>query len=146
MRDSLCGKSPCPRICVRVCHCPAGLARSRELAGMSRNRRLAVRGKGGVSPSLTPEYQEQVEFVSQARHYFGAINQPERRKFPRFYPTHNYRQAKPPFGHALKFVSTWSLLMAFLVFMCLVLTWGVITYGPSLTPSYEVPNVITKEY
>jgi len=48
MIKSLCGRFPCPGICERVCHCPAGLERSHFLAGAYRNRRLAVRG--GLRP------------------------------------------------------------------------------------------------
>jgi len=40
MAYSLCGKNPCPRICLRVCHCPAGLERSRMLNHQAQARRL----------------------------------------------------------------------------------------------------------
>lgn len=42
---SPCGKQSCPYICVRVCHCPAGLARMRELLALARNKREALHAK-----------------------------------------------------------------------------------------------------
>ena len=35
----LCGRKRCPRICERVCHCPAGRARARELLNLHRANR-----------------------------------------------------------------------------------------------------------
>ena len=69
MLRSLCGHYPCPRICVRVCHCPAGLARSRELLGMYRNRRLVLRSGLRPQGGLPPERWPEVEVISEARSY-----------------------------------------------------------------------------
>jgi hypothetical protein len=39
----LCGRLECPRMCSRVCHCQAGLRRSRRLLAERARRRFAVR-------------------------------------------------------------------------------------------------------
>ena len=43
MSQSLCGVSPCPRTCVRVCHCPAGRARASLLLAQQAVRRFQRR-------------------------------------------------------------------------------------------------------
>ena len=43
MSQSLCGVSPCPRTCVRVCHCPAGRARASRLLAQQAVRRFQLR-------------------------------------------------------------------------------------------------------
>lgn len=67
MVSSLCGKRSCPSICVRVCHCPAGLARSHWLAGMLRNKREMSRPRASLSPALSPAREYDSEFESETR-------------------------------------------------------------------------------
>lgn len=67
MKETLCGKRKCPGLCQRVCHCPAGLERSRELLGMLRNRREMSRPRASLYSLFPPERWSRVEFVSQAR-------------------------------------------------------------------------------
>ena len=67
MLTSLCGQRYCQHICSRVCHCPAGLARSHELLGMYRNRRLVSGPRASPPAPLTPEYQAEVEAPSEPR-------------------------------------------------------------------------------
>jgi hypothetical protein len=42
----LCGRLECPRVCSRVCHCEAGLRRSRASLAEQARRRFAVRANG----------------------------------------------------------------------------------------------------
>jgi len=46
MRCSLCRQSVCQYLCVRAQHCPAGLARQRQLLAAYQLRRLARRMGG----------------------------------------------------------------------------------------------------
>ena len=41
-QPGLCGRLACPRICTRVCHCPAGLRRSRARLAAQAARRFRV--------------------------------------------------------------------------------------------------------
>jgi hypothetical protein len=43
LEPGLCGRLECPRICSRVCHCEAGLRRSRVRLAEQARRRFAVR-------------------------------------------------------------------------------------------------------
>jgi hypothetical protein len=43
LEPGLCGRLECPRICSRVCHCPAGLRRSRAKLAEQARRRFAVK-------------------------------------------------------------------------------------------------------
>lgn len=116
---SSCGRRSCPGVCARVCHCPAGLARSREQFAMYRNRRLALRF--GLRPAGGPPRQrwEDVEFLPPVKHDFGALNslrpahhvkspnlEPGRNqvtkglepgRIRRTYPTHDWDIQKPFF-------------------------------------------------
>lgn len=67
MESSLCGKQSCPRVCVRVCHCPAGLARSRWLLGMLRNRREMSRDRALSHPTISPPVEYDSEYESGDR-------------------------------------------------------------------------------
>ena len=62
-----CGQKYCPRICSRVCHCPAGLARSKELLAMYRNKRLMSKPMASPALPLTAEYQAKIEAPSEPR-------------------------------------------------------------------------------
>lgn len=42
LQPGLCGRLECPRVCSRVCHCEAGLRRSRALLAQQAQRRYAV--------------------------------------------------------------------------------------------------------
>jgi len=42
LQPGLCGRQECPRICSRVCHCPAGLRRSRARLAAQAVRRYRV--------------------------------------------------------------------------------------------------------
>ena len=43
LQPGLCGRLECPRMCVRVCHCEAGLRRGRVLLAERAWRRFAVK-------------------------------------------------------------------------------------------------------
>ena len=43
LQPGLCGRLECPRVCSRVCHCEAGLRRSRARLAEQARRRFAVR-------------------------------------------------------------------------------------------------------
>jgi len=67
VQTALCGKQSCPSICVRVCHCPAGLARSHQLAAAYRNRRVMSKPRASPAVPLSPAYQAKVEAPSEPR-------------------------------------------------------------------------------
>lgn len=121
MLSSLCGHSPCPSICVRVCHCPAGQARVHWLWLLRRGYRVG----DPVHPWQKKWYH------------------PDENKPKRFYPTHNWKQ-QPVYGtSSLKLWASPAILSIILVFMSIVIGLGLLIYGPSLHPYYEVPNIIT---
>lgn len=80
------------------------------------------------------------QLPSPVKHDFGILNEPERKKPRHFYPTHNYRQAKPPYSRNLKFLTSWAILTATLILISLVLLWGRVINGPNLVPDYETEN------
>jgi hypothetical protein len=43
LQPGLCGRLECPRMCARVCHCEAGLRRSRRLLAERAMRRFALK-------------------------------------------------------------------------------------------------------
>ena len=61
----------------------------------------------------------------------------------KFCPTHNWHFQRPLFTKPLSQITVFPMLITILVFMALVLTWGLLTYGPSLTPSYQAPSSST---
>lgn len=64
LEPGLCGARQCPRICSRVCHCEAGLRRSRAQMAKQAARRFAIKAnrrqetvcdqinKAGLCPSI----------------------------------------------------------------------------------------------
>ncbi|KKL05090.1 hypothetical protein LCGC14_2609520 [marine sediment metagenome] len=69
MKKSLCGKSSCPEACVRVCHCPIGLVRSRELFAMYRNRREMSRPRTLADRPYPSGVDPDTGEISEARAY-----------------------------------------------------------------------------
>lgn len=112
---------------------------------MQRNRREMSRPRASLSSPLSPEYQAQVEFISEARHNFGVLNQPQHGKPSQFYPTHNYRQSAPLYGRILKLNTSWTILVAFLIFMALVIAFGLHISGGDFVPGYEPPAIYQRE-
>lgn len=133
----LCGKRSCPRVCVRVCHCPAGLARSRQLLAMQRNRREMSQPRTFRLSALSPDYLAKVDFTSEARHHFGVLNQPKHKHLAEHYPTHNYHYAALPFTRVLRPFTSFALLIGFMVALTIVLVTGYILNGANLVPHYE---------
>lgn len=124
MPVSLCGKSPCPGICERVCHCPAGLARSHWLAGLYRNRRLVL--KRGSSPSL---------IESEAR--------PHQREH---YPISKAKQEAVPYTRNLKPYTSAAVLAGLLLFMGIVVLIGITLNDGDFAPGYEPPRTYYQEW
>ena len=141
MEVSLCHRYPCPGICVRVCHCPAGLVRSHQLLGMLRNRREFSRPRPSRHFGLPPERWPEVEFIPQARHNSGILNQPEHKKPTRYLPTRHDEYAAPSFSRNLKWLTSRAILIGFVVLMSVVIAWGFIENGPNLVPHYD-PNPV----
>lgn len=139
MTVSLCGKQPCPRICIRVCHCPAGLARSHELAGMYRNRREISRGRASRLLPSSEARQSQVEFIPEAQHNFQLLNQPQHRKQLLTFPTRYERQTPPPYTKNLKLQTSTAFLIALLIFTAIVVGIGLYISQGDFTPNYEPP-------
>ena len=140
MKTSLCGKNPCPGICSRVCHCPAGLARSRQLAGMLRNRRLALRSGLRTQGGLPPEQWAEVEFISQTRHNFGVLHQPNRKKPSQDYPTHIEPKPSVPYTSWAKQWLAPVSVSVILAIMGLVVFFGIVANQGNFAPGYEPPQ------
>lgn len=143
---SLCGKSPCPRLCQRVCHCPAGLARSHELAGMYRNRREKSKPRASLLFLFPRERWHEVEFISQSRHNFGVLNQPQHKKPSRLLPTHNYRQQSVPYTRQFKPFTSIIFTTIILLIMGLVVFFGVLANDGDFCPGYEPPPIYHQEW
>jgi len=101
---SLCGRRSCPGVCSRVCHCPAGLERSRQQFAQYRNKLLAVRQ--GLRPQVAVAVDCDPEFApeSQTRACCGVLNQPEHKRPPRFYRTHYVPDELAPSGIIWDFI------------------------------------------
>ena len=179
-----CGQKYCPRICSRVCHCPAGLARSRQLAGMLRNRRLALRSGLRTQGGLPPERWAEVEAPSEPRspfdilrskvmtsanwyrwhanctpsqayklswaewkqvripdrHNFGVLNQPNRKKPSRDYPTHIEPKPSVPYTSWAKQWLAPVSVSVILAIMGLVVFFGIVANQGNFAPGYEPPQ------
>lgn len=146
MLETLCGLRSCPSICQRVCHCPAGLARSHELLGMLRNSREMSKSRASLYSVFPPERWGGVEFIPEARLNFGVLNQPEHGRPSQFYPTHNYRQAPVPYTRQLKSYTAWAFLTGLLVFMGIVILLGLAINGGDFVPDYEPPQIYFQEW
>lgn len=143
MKDSLCGKKKCPGICIRVCHCQAGLARSKELLGMLRNRREMPGVETSLYSLFPPERWHEVEFQYEARHQSGVFNQPEHKKPPRFYHTHFEPKKVVPYTRALKPLLSWAFVTGLFVFIGIVILLGLAINGGDFAPGYEPPQIYT---
>lgn len=88
---SLCGRRRCHRTCERVCHCPAGRARARELLNLQRLKRSHRRLAAGE-----PELQEllrQSLLQQNQRDYHRRYGRPKQ------FPVHRQDISKPrPFN------------------------------------------------
>jgi len=135
MESSLCGRSPCPQICVRVCHCEAGLARSRWLLARQKEKRELSRTRAASKPRKAPAW------LKASSSLLGALfGQHIGRKETQRRGTAALRKKAPTLGLSCNF------LIATLLLLALVLAWGYLQYGSSLTPVYKAENVITYDY
>ena len=143
---SLCGQSPCPRVCTRVCHCPAGLLRSREQFAMYRNRREISQTRVSPYRPVPPGENPITGEISQTRHYLGQLkegvlyNLIGAKKYPVSHKPTKY------VNRCLKPLASWAILTGFLAFMSIVILIGLLVYGPSLSPTYEIEPVYTPPY
>lgn len=149
MTESLCGRSHCGHLCSRVCHCPAGMERIHYLWLLRRVERGQYLKPATTPPvsSLKPDpisrpcplgVNPMTGEILEVGHGACSLNQPQHKKPSRHLPTHSYRQAAPPFGRVLKPVTVWAFLAGFLVFMTLVLTFGLIAgSGTLIHPTRE---------
>ena len=94
MKRSLCGHHPCPGICSRVCHCPAGLARVRWLYLLRRGYRGGSETRASPQSLFPRERWHEVEFSPQKKHPYYALNAPESLTVPHTCPTHNWEISK----------------------------------------------------
>lgn len=140
MSNSLCGENSCPRICVRVCHCPAGLARSRTLLGMQRNRREMSRARASPHPVLSRAREYDDEFTPEALHNPGTLNYPGHSGPIRHFPTHDWKQAN---SYGQKGLGTFSSTASFiwlLLFMSIVVLIGITLNGGNFIQGYTPPE------
>jgi len=135
VKASLCGRYPCPGICERVCHCPAGLERVDWLW-------LLRRGYRGRSEARTASPPPSPPSVNTS----DTLNQPRQKRPPKFYRTHNDKQAAVPYTRNLKPFASAIILTALLAFMGIVVLLGIVFYGGDLAPSYEPPQIYFREW
>ncbi len=116
---SLCGQVPCPAVCVRVCHCPAGMARVHWLWLIRRGYRVGERPVPWMR-SHPPEPIDRSKLT---------------------FPTHTEKQAAIYGTSQLKPWASRAVLLSILAFMAIVLLIGFITNGPNLVPHYRAPDI-----
>lgn len=146
MQSSLCGRYPCPGVCVRVCHCEAGLERSREEFAMYRNRREIYRTRASPNPSIPFGVNPETGEIYRTRYSLGRLKEAV---LSNVFGTKEYPERRKPSKYgtrSLQSVSSWAPLLAFLILLWLVLTWGFILLGDNLVPTYTVPNVIYQDW
>ena len=127
--ESLCGKYPCPHLCSRVEHCPAGQERVRWLW-------FVRRGEGGqLSRRPLPPVPE-----SEARAYVHRETRPKDQRPVRFFPTHRAEQSKPLYTRNIKRLGSPVYWLAILLFIGLVVGIGLALNGGDFAPDYEAPS------
>lgn len=141
MKGSLCGKDPCPAICVRVCHCPAGLARSRWLLAMQRNKREMSKPRASPAHPWPQTKGQQYCLPSEPRHSFGAINAPQHRQPNRVIKGRDTGTFRRPDTGNLTWVTNPTLLIISLLLLALVLAGAYLVNGPQFIPNYEPPHI-----
>lgn len=151
MEKSLCGRYPCPELCVRACHCLAGHQRSAWLLAQQRNKRLVVRhgfrGAGVRIPSPQPEtpagsqsrpssdrpvprgVNPHTEEISRPRHYLAHARETilynlfGAEKYPQHHkPTSSGLMAKHP-------------ILAWLIITLIVALLGLVLLNGTIAPS-----------
>ena len=113
--ETLCGKNPCPRLCLRSCHCQAGQERV-KLLGAVYHRRRALRRP------LVAEIGQR----SKARKYLGAVV--DHTLFNVFGPERYPRHSRPPsYGMSqLKPWLEWESAAVMLIIVGLVVIIGTV--------------------
>jgi len=146
MVKSLCGQYPCPRVCVRVCHCPAGMERVHFLWLLRRGYRPASEPRPSSSRPCPPNVDPTTGEISQPRYskahfkedimsfLFGKKIYPKRRK-PTRYGT-----------LALKPYASTAILTCLLVFIGIAVLLGTIILEGDFAPGYEPPHTIHQEW
>ena len=115
---SLCGKYPCPGLCSRVEHCPAGQERVQWLWLVRKGERGQLSRRPLYRPSNLPKDQRPVRFL----------------------PTHRAEQSKPMFSRSVRMISSPVFWLAFLLFVGLVVGIGLALNGGDFAPDYEAPS------
>ncbi len=154
---SLCGQHPCPYMCVRVCHCPTGLARSKEQFAMYRNRRLAVRG--GTSPQEPVSRTRPSPSQARLRHIdeiTGEIFEPEHRLrlmtsqiLTELIGAEEHPRRTTPLIIGRRLLQTYTtplLLLLGILAVTAVTIYGLIINGLAIIPSYRADDVHTPPY
>lgn len=115
---SLCGKSPCPGLCARVEHCPAGQDRVQWLWLVRRGER----GQLSRRP-LLPQ-----------------LHRPKSQRPRKLFKTHGTEQSKPPYTRNLRVLASPVTLLVILLFIGLVVGIGLALNGGDFAPGYEPPS------
>lgn len=159
MLKSLCGKFPCPELCVRSCHCPAGRERAAWLLAQQRNRRLVL-GGGFRRPPGTPQFKHNIGALNAPIHRRSKAKPSQARLFPAAEKAPLWMRVRsgsegllfdPYIGHkeaSRRADKYWTAnvrksfpsLLAFLViilFMSLVVFFGVIAFDADFIPGYK---------
>lgn len=129
LKTNLCGKSLCPGICTRVCHCETGLARGRQLLAMQRNKREMLRRKASPQPQPTSTDQRSTAPQSEPR---AASLHP--------CPTHYFDQQPPPCSGTIHALTSTVILTLLAVFMAVVITLASLINGTSVVGHYDIPE------
>lgn len=143
MSRSSCGRRTCPGICVRVCHCPAGLARSHQLLTALRNRRELFRSRPLNGRPCPPNVNLNTGEILDIDHHFNALVKPTRRRPFRYQPTGREPRQSGYGSRNIQWLTSATILTGFLVLVAILLTYGFIVNGTSITGHYQVPNVNT---
>lgn len=146
MVKSLCGQYPCPRVCVRVCHCPAGMERVHFLWLLRRGYRPASEPRPSSSRPCPPNVDPTTGEISQPRHYLGKVKEAV---LYNLFGAQQYPKRRRPIRYGttnLKPYASTAILTCLLAFVAIVIAFGFLVNGPQIIPGYEVPNVIAYDW
>lgn len=115
LNKSLCGKDPCPSVCSRVCHCPAGQARVHWLWLLRRGYRV----------SDTP--------IPWMRRRESKPRDPTKQ----FCPTHDYETSKAPYSRNTRHLLNPLFISAILLIIGITLFIGYLVNGNNLVGHVE---------
>lgn len=97
------------------------------------------------SQALKLSWAEYKQVTTPAKHHFGILNQPQRRKPSKVLPTYNWEQAALPYIKKLQPYASAVILTVLLLFMGIVVALGLTFNGGNFSPGYEPPKIYYQE-